>query len=71
MELKSCVCGMEINFNLNSQGNEKMELFSQETYDFQILQNEAGYEDTKIPIFHWLAVKLWLKEDDDLHTNNP
>ena len=42
----------------------------------QILENEtlifAGYENVKISIFHSLAVKLWLKEDDDdVHTNNP
>ena len=47
----------------------------QETYYFQILQSEflliAGYEDLKSSIFHQLAVKLWLKEDDDQHTNNP
>ena len=30
----------------------------------------ANYEDIKISMFHWLAVKLRLKEDDDLHTNN-
>ena len=29
----------------------------------------AGYEDIKTSIFHQLAVKLWLHEDDDLHTN--
>ena len=65
MELNSCVCGMEIYFNFNSQ----------ETYDFQILENEAliitGYEHIKISICHQLVVKLRLKEDDDLHTNCP
>ena len=74
MELKFCVYGMKIYFNLNSQGKRKIEFFSQDTYDFQILGNEAliytGYEDIKISTFHWLAVKLWLKEDDDLQTNN-
>ena len=67
---------MRIYFNLNSQGNEKTEFFSQEIYDFgtydQILGNEtliiAGYEDMKISL--WLAVKVWLEEDDDLHTND-
>ena len=38
------------------------------------MENEAliiaGYEDMKISTFLQLAVKLWLKEDDDLHTNN-
>ena len=46
----------EIYFNLNSQGNEKIEFFSQESYDFQIFGNEAliiaGHEDIKISIFH-------------------
>ena len=28
-------------FNLNSQGNEKLELFSQLTYDFQNYRNET------------------------------
>ena len=55
MERNSCVCGMKIYFNLNSQGNEKLDFFSQETYDFQILKNEsvivAGYEDIKASIF--------------------
>ena len=31
----------------------------------------AGYKDVKISIFQLLAAKLWLTEDDDLHTNNP
>ena len=56
MELNSRVRGMEIYFNLNSQGNEKIEFFSQDTYDFQILGNKAliiaCYEDIKISIFH-------------------
>ena len=47
---------------MNSQGNEKVAFFSQETYNFQILGNEiliiAGYKARKISIFHWLAVKL-------------
>ena len=37
----SFVCGMKIYFNLNSQEDEKIEVFSQETYSFQILGNEA------------------------------
>ena len=52
-------------FNLNSYGNEKFELFSQETYDFQNLGNEslfvADYENVKKSTFDWLATKLWLK----------
>ena len=72
MELNSCVCVVEIYFSANSQGNKKIDLFSQESWEFQILGNEtliiAG---TEISIFHQLAAKLWLKEDDDLHKNNP
>ena len=75
MELNCCVCGMKIYFNFNSQRYDKVEFFSKETHDFQTLQGKssiiAGYEDIKISIFHQLAVKLWLREDDDLHTNNP
>ena len=55
--------------------NEKIEFFSQDTCDFQILGNEiliiAGYKNIKISILRLLAVTLWLKEDDDLRTNNP
>ena len=67
---------MKSYFNLNSQdlGNEKIEFFSQETYDFQILGSEimisTDYEDMKISVFPWLDIELWLKEDDDLHINN-
>ena len=67
---------MKSYFNLNSQdlGNEKIEFFSQKTNDFQILGSETmistDYEDMKISVFPWLDIELWLKEDDDLHTNN-
>ena len=65
----NCVCWMKINFNFNSQGNKKIDCFSQETYNFQILENETliitGYEDIKISVFYWLDVKLWLKANDD------
>ena len=48
---------MEIYFNLNSEGNEKIEFFSQKTYDFQILGNEAliiaSYEDVELSIFQY------------------
>ena len=60
---------------MHFQGIKQIELFSQETNDFRILGNEtlmiAGYKDLKISIFQELAVKLWLKEDNDLRTNNP
>ena len=43
-------------FQFEFQEDEKVEFFSQETYDFQILGNEtlmmAGYEDTNYSIFH-------------------
>ena len=48
---------------------EKVTLSSKETYDFQVLGNTliiAGYKAIKMSIFHKLAVKLWLTEDDDL-----
>ena len=64
---------MKLFFNLNYQGGEKFP--SQEIYDLQILGNKtmiiARYEDVTIYIFQSLAVKLWLKENDDLHTNSP
>ena len=56
MELNSCALGMTIYLNLNSQENDKIEFFSKEIYDFQILGNEiliiAGYKDIKMSIFH-------------------
>ena len=54
---------------MNSQKNEKVVFSSKETYDFQVLGNTmiiAGYKVIKISVFHKLAVKLWLTEDDDL-----
>ena len=69
MELNSCVCGIKIYSNFNSQGNDKMEFFSKKTYDLRIVGNEAlitaGYKHIKISIFHYLAVKLLLKEHED------
>ena len=47
----------------------KVTFSSKETYNFQVLGNTliiAGYKAIKISIFHKLAVKLWLTEDDDL-----
>ena len=62
MELNSCVCGIEIYFNMNSQENEKVAFFFKETYDFQVLGNNtliiSGYKAIKIPIFHKLVVQL-------------
>ena len=54
---------------MNSQKNEKVAFSSKETYDFQVLGNILiipGYRAIKISVFHKLAVKLWLTEDDDL-----
>ena len=61
---------IRILFNLNSEGNEKFEFFSQEIYDFQHLGNEtlfiADGENIKKPAFDWLAAKLSLKESATL-----
>ena len=50
-------------FNLNSQGNEKFELFSQGTYDFKNSVNEtlfiADYEDI---IFFVVGCKVTAKQ---------
>ena len=69
MEHNCYVCWMKINFNLNSQGNESIDCFFQETYNFQMLENETliitGYEEIKISVFYWLDVKLWLIANED------
>ena len=66
MELDPRVYIIQILFNLNYQGNEKFELFSQGIYDFQNLGNEtlfiADHENVKKSAFDWLAAKLWVKE---------
>ena len=41
MELDSCIYVIKIIFNLNSLGNEKLELFSQRTYDIQNFESET------------------------------
>ena len=41
MELDSHVCVINIFFNVNSQGNEKLKHFSLEAYDFLNLENES------------------------------
>ena len=41
MELDTCICAIKILFNLNPDGNEKLELFSQRTYDVQNFGNET------------------------------
>ena len=50
-------------------------IFSQGIYVFQNLRNKtitvSGYEKIKLSIFQWLAVELWLIENDDSHTINP
>ena len=50
--------------------NEKVAFFSKETNDFQVLGNTliiASYKAIELSIFHKLAVKLWLTEDDDFN----
>ena len=65
MDLDSRIFVIKIQFNLNSQGNEKLELSSQVTYDFQNLEMNlfiADYEYVGKSAFgNWLAGKLWLK----------
>ena len=66
LELDSIVYVIKILFNLNSQVNEKFELFSQLTYEFQNLVNETlfitDHKNVKKFAFDWLAAKLWNKE---------
>ena len=66
---------MKMYFDLNSQRNKKIELFSQNTYAFKILGNDAivvaDCQDIRIFSFH-LNVGFqftWLKEDNGLHTS--
>ena len=63
MEIDSCIYVVRILFNLNSQGNEKLKLFSQGTYDFENFRNGtlfiADLEDVKKSAFDQLAAKLW------------
>ena len=59
LELGSRVNVIKILFNLNSQGNEKFEFFSQAAYDFRHLGNEtlfiADHQNAKKSAFDWLA----------------
>ena len=54
---------------------KKNELFFEETYNFQTFGNDtliiADYKDIRISSFQLLAVNVWLKEDNSLHTNHP
>ena len=43
MDLDSRVCVITIHLNLNSQGNEKFELFCQGAYVFENLGNETSF----------------------------
>ena len=66
VERDSCMYVIKILFNLNSLGNENLELFSQATCDFQNFGNETLFiayrESVKKSAFDWLAAKLCLKE---------
>ena len=61
MELDSSNYVIKILFNLNSQKNEKVELFSQVTHDSQDFGNKtlfiADHKNIKKSAFDWLAVK--------------
>ena len=66
VKLDFCGFVIEIALNFKSQGTEKIKLFSQETYKFQILGHEtlriANYKYVKIFRFVMLDIKLWLKD---------
>ena len=66
MKLGYCIYVIKILFNLKSHGNEKLQPFSQGTYNFQNFGNAtmfiADHEDVKKSAFDRLAAKLWLKE---------
>ena len=66
MELDSRVYVIEILFNFNSQGIEKLALFSQGIYNFRNLGNETLFivdvQNVQKSAFDWLAAKLWLKK---------
>ena len=61
---------IKIALNFKSQGIEKFELFSQDTYNFHNLRNEtlviADYEYAKIFSFALFDMRLWLKEENIL-----
>ena len=62
MDLDFCSFQIHTAFNFKSQGTEKLELFSQGTYNFQTLRSEtlviADYEETKIFSFAMFDMKL-------------
>ena len=74
MELDFCSFQIKIPLNFKSQGTDKHELFSQGTYDSQNSRYEtlaiADYEYAKISRTAVMDMKLWMKEDLNLHTNN-
>ena len=71
MDSNSSVYLIKITFNLNSQGNEKIEVFSQGIDGGQNLDSEtlviADYEYKKVFIIALLEIKLWAKENSILH----
>ena len=74
MELDFGSFKIKITLNFKSQGTEKFEPLSQGTYDSQNVRYEtlviADYKYVKISRIDVMDVKLWMKEDVDLHTNH-
>ena len=65
---------IKIALNFQCQGTEKFDLFSQGTYGSQNLRYQmlviADYEYVKIFRVAVMDIKLWMKEDLDLHANH-
>ena len=74
MELQFCSFQIKIALNFKSPGTEKLEIFSQGTYGSQNLRYEtlviAHYKYIKISRIAVMDIKLWMKEDLDLHTDH-
>ena len=74
MELDFCVFKIKIAYKFKSQETEKFDFFSHTTYDSQNLRYETlvsvDYNCVKISRIAVVDIKLWMKEDLDLHTNH-
>ena len=74
MELDFCSSQTKIPLNFKSLGAEKFGLFSQGTYDSQNLRYETlvidDHEYVKVSRITVMDIKLWMKENLDLHTNH-